>query len=148
MPLGDDQPVGRPGGSVQPTTQDRASVRGSGPPLIPLPRAAGRSSRCTKVAMAIRRARHLARVDAAEFARLLRTRLEREGDMLAPTDVTAWEDGLDVPSAVALLVAAEVAGVELEVLFCRRPVLARLSELEEQVRRQSLQLRDLLHRVS
>ncbi len=115
--------------------------------MIPMPQVVRRGPTCTRVAMAIRRARRLTGVDAAEFARLLGARLEHEGDVPTRAAVTAWEDGFDVPSAVALLVAAEVAGVEVEVLFCRRPVLMRLNEVEEQVRRQSLQLRDLLHRV-
>jgi transcriptional regulator with XRE-family HTH domain len=104
--------------------------------------------RRTKVATAMRRARQFVGVDRIEFAALLATRLYTEG--LTDTDVAvsgetvrAWEDGSAVPSAVILLAAAEVADVELELLFCRRPVLVRLQELEEQVWRQSASLRRL-----
>jgi hypothetical protein len=97
--------------------------------------------------MALRRARLLADVGIVEFAELLRSRLDDE-DVPTPATVSAWEDGVGVPTAVVLLVAAEVAQVELEVLFARRPVLVRLDQLEERIQRQSRALHELLQRVS
>lgn len=96
----------------------------------------------------MRRARRLSRTSAAQFAELLRGRLEEEGqaaecDVVTPAAVRDWEAGITVPSALVLLAAADVAGVELEVLLCRRPIWDRLRELEQGFKRQSQQLLEL-----
>jgi len=108
--------------------------------------------RRTKVVTAMRRARWCVGVDPMRFATLLAARLGKEG--LADTEVpvtgeavSAWEDGSEIPSAVVLLAAAEVADVEVELLFCRRPLLTRLQELEERVGRQAAELRGLRHSI-
>jgi transcriptional regulator with XRE-family HTH domain len=98
--------------------------------------------------MAIQRARRLAGMGAVQFEELLRDRLHGEGMELADGALADWEAGLTSPSAIVLLAAADVARVELELLFCRGPLLARVQDLEEQVGRQSAQLRDLRWRVS
>ena len=102
--------------------------------VIRLPAAAALSRRGTQVAMAIRRARRLSQTDSAAFADSLKPLLEGE-DTVTATAVMAWESGIAVPSATVLLAAASVAGVELELLFCRRPLLARLLHLEGRVAR-------------
>jgi transcriptional regulator with XRE-family HTH domain len=113
--------------------------------LIPMPPATSQSRDRALVATALRRARHLAGADAVTFAELLRHRLGEPGP--TPALLAAWEDAIQVPPAVVLLAAADVAGVELELLFCRRPVLQRLQELERRAERQAQELRDLLRRV-
>jgi hypothetical protein len=68
-----------------------------------------------------------------------------------PTDdvtseaVAGWEQSRATPSALALLAAADVAGVGLEVLFNRPPVVERLEQLERLVTSQAAQV-DLLQR--
>jgi transcriptional regulator with XRE-family HTH domain len=89
----------------------------------------------------MRRARRLAGAGAAEFAKRLRI---ESGEPVTPHKVRAWEDGVSTPSAEVLLAAADVAGVELELLFCRRQLLKRLEAVEHQVERQS----HLLHGLS
>jgi uncharacterized FAD-dependent dehydrogenase len=49
--------------------------------------------------------------------------------------------------ATLLLAAAEIAGVEVEFLFQRQPVIARLQQVEQQLLRQSEQLRGLQERL-
>ncbi len=115
--------------------------------IVRLPTAAGRSRHRTQVAQAIRRARQLSRADSSAFAARLQPFLDREGPTVTAALVTSWEEGVVVPPATVLLAVAAVAGVELELLFCPRTLLARLYELERQVRHQSQQLRGLQHRV-
>ncbi len=117
--------------------------------IVVLPSAARRDPGCVRVATAIRRARRLAGVDPARFAKLLSLCpwLGPRWQITAER-VAAWEEGLVPPAAVELLAAAEMAGVEVEVLLGGRPLEARLDELEKQLQQQSLQLRHLLDRVS
>jgi transcriptional regulator with XRE-family HTH domain len=98
--------------------------------------------------MAIGRARKLSRADLSTFAARLRSILDTEGPTVTAALVTSWEEGDAVPPATVLLAVAAVAGVEVELLFCRRTLLARLYELERQVRHQSQQLRGLQQRVT
>ena len=93
-------------------------------------------------------ARRFACLDPAGFASALRDGLEAAGE--PAEDVTgdrvlAWEEGRGSPSALALLAAADVAGVEPEVLFNRPPVVERLEQLERALTSQAAQL-DLLQR--
>lgn len=114
--------------------------------ITPMAPAADRHRVC--VAHAIAWARRCARLDPAEFASALRDRLETAGE--PPDDVTAdqvvaWEEGRGSPSALTLLAAADVAGVEPEVLFNRPPVVERLRQLEQALTSQAAQL-DVLQR--
>jgi len=92
----------------------------------------------------------MARVDHARFAAMLRTCLEREDEpsrgVTGPA-VASWERGLTAPSATVLLAAADVAGVDPELLFSPAPVVERLERLEEHVRKQSAQLNRLYDRL-
>jgi transcriptional regulator with XRE-family HTH domain len=115
-----------------------------------LPRIAKLGRRRASIALAIRRARRLAAVDLDEFAAALQQALSKDGadhEHVTGALVAAWENGLHEPSASVLLAAAEVAGVEVEVLFHRRAVILRLLRLEEQVQRQSDELRGLKQRM-
>lgn len=132
--------MGPSDGPTAPVSPDAASV-------LDLPLPARRGRYCVKVATAIRRARRLVGVDRATFAALLRDRLSEDLHELAvPVDadtVAAWEEGRMAPPAVALLAAAAVTNVEVEMLLCRLPSLKRFEQLEAQVRLQVQQLRTL-----
>jgi transcriptional regulator with XRE-family HTH domain len=103
-----------------------------------------------RVAHAIAWARRLARLDHAGFASALRDRLQNVGE---PADdvtrdvVVSWEQGHAMPSALTLLAAADVVGVEPEVLFGRLPVIERLERLEQLLRSQAAQLDVLQQRL-
>lgn len=118
-----------------------------------LPRVARRGRFRVRVALAIRRARRLAEVDPTAFAAALRALLpagtDDEIDLRGVTGaaVVAWESGLEDPSATILMAAAEVAGVEVEVLFHRRPVMVQLKRMEDQLRSQADQVRGLRRRL-
>lgn len=98
-----------------------------------------------RLALAMRYARRLAKVEPTEFATSLRAHLamEKEASPVTAKAVVAYESGQATPSAAVLLAAAAVAGVEVELLFHRPSVLARLQQVEDRLRRQAEQLRDL-----
>lgn len=100
--------------------------------VVPLPRLAHCRPLRQQVAVAIMRARQLSRYQPASFASALRHEM-RVGNFPSEEDVLAWERGERSPSAEDLLAAAEVAGVEVELLLGRRAVLSRLRDLEDQV---------------
>jgi transcriptional regulator with XRE-family HTH domain len=98
------------------------------------------------VAHAVARARRRLRLDHGAFAEALRVRLQQAGESVegvTEVAVSAWEKGLAMPSALALLAAADVAGVDPELLFNRPPVVERLEQLEGRVRSQAVQLEGL-----
>jgi transcriptional regulator with XRE-family HTH domain len=72
----------------------------------------------------------------------------RDEEPVTSAAVEAWENGIGDPSATVLLAAADAAGVEVEFLFQRLPVMQRLLRLEEQLRCQSDQLRSLRRRLT
>lgn len=121
--------------------------------IVDLPTAARRDRHCVKVATAIRRARRFLGVDRATFAALLRDRLSGGGSEGAdvPIDadaVAGWEEGKVAAPAVALILAAEVAGVEVDALLYRLPSLTRIERLELQLRLQVHQLRMLCKQLA
>jgi transcriptional regulator with XRE-family HTH domain len=102
-----------------------------------------------RLALAMRQARRLAQADPEQFARSLRMLLDTDDEERATGDaVVAWEAGLDVPSAAVLLAAAAVARVEVEVLLHRPALIARVEQLEERLRRQAEQVRDLRQQLA
>jgi len=81
---------------------------------------------------------------------MLRVRLEEEGesgDGLTGDAIAAWELGRFAPSATALLAAADIADVELEILFNQAPVVERLRRLERQLRSHAVQIKVLKQRL-
>jgi transcriptional regulator with XRE-family HTH domain len=77
-----------------------------------------------QVATALLRARHLSGLDREQFARAL---------SVTPDRLAIWEAGEGSLPATALLQAASVAGVSVDVLFGRRSLIRRMGELEHQV---------------
>jgi hypothetical protein len=128
---------------------------GEADPAGDLPRLAGPGRLRARTALALRRARRLAEVEPGEFALEMTTLLadanrtagNGEAEAVTPAMVLSWETGLRVPPATVLLAAGEVAGVEVELLFHGRAVIARFLDLEEQLRRQSGQLRRLRNQL-
>jgi transcriptional regulator with XRE-family HTH domain len=101
--------------------------------VIALPTNLGGHGFDQQVVTALLRARHLSGLDRQQFARLLSITAER---------LATWEAGEEPLPAIALLQAASLAGVSVEVLLGRRSLIRRLEELEHQVQELSASFRD------
>lgn len=114
---------------------------GTGANLVFLPVAEASGPLVQHVAVAFMRARHIAGLCLEQFAVAIGDILG--GRAVGPEQVARWERGEGCPSAEELLAAAQVAGVEVEILFGRRSVVDRLADLEQIVARQGCVLRRL-----